>query len=281
MKEFPAADPDPQAIADELLNGGGAVLFRNALPARDVERARQVILEHSESTPDKATHFVGDAERDGTMHLQRRVWNLLAKDDVFIKIATLPLFMSVLRAFLGTRFILGSIAANRILPGGPGQEPHIDYPYWDLYDSESHPVHINSSFPLNAQVTVMLDEFTDASGATAYLPGSQKALTYPSESDQRAFAARARRMVGSPGDAVLFFGAAWHCAMPNRSGADRIGVLLQYLPKWVKPMEDLRSALPPAELETASAELRQLLGLEYPYPQVLEEADYTNSEGRR
>lgn len=281
MKKFSAADPDIQAITDELLHGDGAVLIRNALSADDVDCARQVILDHSESTPDKATHFVGDAESDGTLHLQRRVWNLLAKDEVFTKIATLPLFMRVLRAFLGTQFILGSIAANRILPGGPGQEPHIDYPYWDFYDRETHPMHMNSSFPLNAQVTVMLDEFTEESGATAYLPGSQTALTYPSEEDQQDFAQRAQRMTGSPGDAVIFFGAAWHCAMPNRSGDDRIGILLQYLPKWVKPMEDLRCALPPEALEAASADLRQLLGLDYPYPQVLEDADYANAEGRR
>ncbi len=31
--------------------------------------------------------------------------------------------------------IMGPIAANRILPGGPGQEPHVDYPYPEVLDA--------------------------------------------------------------------------------------------------------------------------------------------------
>ena len=34
---------------------------------------------------------------------------------------------------------LGSIASNTIFPGGSGQEPHIDYPYWDYYSKEHWP----------------------------------------------------------------------------------------------------------------------------------------------
>ena len=34
---------------------------------------------------------------------------------------------------------LGSIASNTIFPGGSGQEPHIDYPYWDYYNKEHWP----------------------------------------------------------------------------------------------------------------------------------------------
>jgi hypothetical protein len=33
---------------------------------------------------------------------------------------------------LGKEFQLGSYASNTIYAGGPGQEPHVDYPYWDL-----------------------------------------------------------------------------------------------------------------------------------------------------
>jgi len=49
-------------------------------------------------------------------------------------------------------------------------------------------------------------------------------------------------MIGRPADAVIFFGSVWHCAM---------------LPA-----------------------LRQLLGFDYPYPQVLDDSDAENAEGR-
>ena len=277
MQRFAPDRADPDLIVAELLSGGGAVLIPGLFAVDDVADARRIIMEHSEAAQ-KVTHFQGAAEADGTIALQRRVWNLLAKGAVFSRMAAHPVLMAILRRFLGSEFIMGSIAANRILPGGPGQEPHVDYPYWDFHSPDTHPVGLNASFPMNAQVSVILDPFTEASGATAYVPGSQKALRYPTEADE--FHSDAERMTGEPGDAVIFFGAVWHCAMPNRSDHDRNAVLIQYLPKWVKPMEDMPAALPAEFIRSASPDMRQLLGLNYPYPEVLDLADAGNTEGR-
>ncbi len=276
MKTFTADSADPDAIREELLHGKGAVRFTGLFPADDIAQARAIIMDHSERDAAKVTHFQGRA--GDRIDLQRRVWNLLAKGDVFARLAAHPTLMAVLRRFLGSEFIMGSIAANRILPGGPGQEPHIDYPYWDFHQPGTHPTGLNASFPMNAQVTILLDPFTEASGATAYAPGTQRDLRYPGPNDD--FDARAERMLGDPGDAVLFFGACWHCAMPNRSNHDRNAVLIQYLPKWVKPMEDMPAALPQTVLDSASPDLRQLLGLNFPYPEILDTAEAGNTEGR-
>ncbi|CTQ31713.1 phytanoyl-CoA dioxygenase family protein [Jannaschia rubra] len=278
MKTFAHDRIDPDAIVDELLNGDGAVRLTGLFAPEDIAEARRTVMEHSDRDAGKVTHFQGVAEAEGALALQRRVWNLLAKGEVFARMAAHPALMDILRRFLGTEFIMGSIAANRILPGGPGQEPHVDYPYWDFHAPETHPVGLNASFPMNAQVSVILDPFTVESGATAYVPGSQRHLRYPTEADD--FHAGAERMTGEPGDVALFFGAAWHCAMPNRSDHDRSAILIQYLPKWVKPMEDMPAALPPDVIEGASPDLRQLLGLNYPYPEVLDTAAGGNVEGR-
>jgi ectoine hydroxylase-related dioxygenase (phytanoyl-CoA dioxygenase family) len=271
---------DVQAIVHELLEGVGAVTLRGLFSAEEIAQARAIVMRESDGdmAADKVTHFQGAAEQQGTINLQRRVWNLLAKGEVFSRMAAHPALMQVLRVFLGSEFIMGSIAANRILPGGPGQEPHIDYPYWDYHRPQTHPVGLNASFPLNAQATILLDPFTEVTGATAFVPGSQRALRYPDESD--GFYQRCQRMLGEPGDTVLFFGAVWHCAMPNQSQQDRSAILIQYLPKWVKPMENLPASLPSAFIEQASPELRQLLGLNYPYPEVLDAARGGNAEGR-
>ena len=68
--------------------------------------------------------------------------------------------------------------------------------------------------------------------------------------------------------------------MPNNSAADRTSVLGQYLPKFVKPMEDLKRSVTPDVVANATPELRQLLGLELRYPELLEEAESGNAEGR-
>jgi ectoine hydroxylase-related dioxygenase (phytanoyl-CoA dioxygenase family) len=271
---------DTDAIVSELLDGVGAVTLRGLFTPEEIAEAREIVMRESDADARgrKVTHFQGDAEKAGRINLQRRVWNLLGKGEIFSRMAAHPAIMKVMRAFIGSEFIMGSIAANRILPGGPGQEPHIDYPYWDFHSPETHPARINATFPLNAQATIMLDPFTEETGATAFVPGTQRELHYPDESDR--FFERCERMLGEPGDTVIFFGAVWHCAMPNRSNIDRSAIITQYLPKFVKPMEDMPAALPAEFVKNASADMRQLLGLNYPYPEVLDAARGGNAEGR-
>ncbi len=264
-------------IVEELLNGGGAVVIREAFDAAAIANARAIIMDESKD-PDKETHFQG-ANQD-TIHLQRRVWNLLAKGKVFEDMVQHRDVVAITSAFLGNKFHLGSIAANRLLPGGPGQEPHIDYPYWDMYDREGFPARINSSYPLNLQVTIPLDPFNEASGASAYLPGSQRDLHYPEIGERDAFFEGCSRMSGNPGDAVIFNGMTWHCAMPNNSDHDRGAVLIEYLPKFVIPLEDQLSGVPRDVIDRASPLLQRLIGIGRPYPKLFDEATGENTIGR-
>lgn len=261
-------------ILQELLNGFGAIVIEQAVSAPDVIDQRDRLIELSTNQDDKVTHFQG-ANVD-ELHLQRRVWNLLNKGQVFERMAQIPSVMSIAGAFLGDEFQMGSIAANRLLPGGPGQEPHIDYPYWDLYKNSSFPMGINSSFPMNLQATILVHDFTPQNGATAFVPYSQGTLSYPN--DQAAFDRDAIRLTGTAGDVVVFNGMCWHCAMPNNSDDNRIGVLVEYLPKFVRPLED-HSIVRDDIVERATPMLKQLLGVGYPYPQILDDADAGNTEG--
>jgi ectoine hydroxylase-related dioxygenase (phytanoyl-CoA dioxygenase family) len=268
-------DAQLPVLLDELLAGGGAVAIRQAFSPDDIGEARRLIMEYSSTDQERITHFHGAHEDQ--VHLQRRVWNLLDKGEVFERMVQHPVVMRIVSAFLGDAFIMGSVAANRLLPGGPGQEPHIDYPYWDLYQRGSFPVGINSSFPLNAQATILLDDFTPENGATAYWPGSQKVLSYP---DDEALSANAARQTGSAGDCIVFNGMVWHCAMPNRSGTDRTGVLVEYLAKFVTPLEDQQRGVRQEVVDRATPMLRQLMSLDYPYPTLLDEAEAGVAYGR-
>ena len=279
MRDFDHRDFDIDLVVDELMGGDGAVRFPGAISPDEVAEARRIIVDYSDREAEKVTHFQETGGDDDLLGKQRRVWNLLNKGAIFCRMAQHPAAMSVLRRFLGDEFIMGSICASRLLPGSPGQQPHIDYPYWDFHKPASFPVGTNASFPLNAQATILLDPFTEESGATAYLPGSQKAIRYPTRDDP--FFDRCARMLGAPGDLVLFFGATWHCAMPNRADHDRIGILIEYLPKFVKPVENMLAGLDEAFLDAADPMIRQLLGLDYPYPQVFDRSGGGNEEGIR
>lgn len=262
----------------ELLSGSGAIVIKEAFPTDMISKARDLIHYYTIEESDKETHFLGASADQVTR--QRRVWNLLNKGEVFEQMVQHPLVMRIVGAFLGDEFILGSVAANRLMPGAPGQEPHIDYPYWDLYKRSSFPMAINSSFPLNCQATVLLDPFTKENGATAFLPYSQGKLIYPHSDDRERFFAEALRMEGEPGDCVIFNGMCWHCAMPNISEHDRTGILIEYLPKFVTPLEDQLSGVRAEVVERATPMLRRLMGLGYPYPKLFDEAEAVVQIGR-
>jgi len=261
MKTIDIAEFDPETVVTELLDGGGAVRFPGLYPPEQVAEAREIINALTTEEAITGSHFNQD---DEDALLQRRVWNLFRRGAVFRDMIQHPVIVDSMRAFLGTDFIIGSYCASRTMPGFKGQEPHIDYPYWDYHRRQSFPARINSSFPLNAQGTIVLDPFTVESGATAYKPGSARHLHYPTADDN--FFDDYEQMLGEPGDLLLFYGLTWHCAMPNRSDHGRIGLLIEFLPKFVTPIEDLLSDLPESIVADAGPVLRQMLGFDYPWP---------------
>ncbi len=263
MKTFDPHGFDPNEVVAELLDGDGAVRFRGLFSSEQIAEARAIIMEETSDHALTGSHFNKDND---DAKLQRRVWNLLSKGPIFASMLEHPAIFSSMQAFLGSDFIMGSMCASRTMPGFKGQEPHLDYPYWDYYRSQSFPSRINASFALNAQATIIIDPFTEQTGATAYRPGTQRMLHYPRGGD--GFFADYEFMLGEPGDAVLFFGAVWHCAMPNTSDQGRAGILIEFLPKFVTPIEDMLSGLDQHFIDSASPKIRQLLGFSYPWPSV-------------
>ena len=261
MRTISIEDFKAETVVEELLDGGGAVRFPGVYSADQVVRARAMIEAATSDDALTGSHFNQD---EAGARLQRRVWNLFSADPVFCEMIEHPVVVDSMQAFLGSDFVVGSYCASRTMPGYGGQEPHIDYPYWDYHRAHSFPARINSSYPLNAQGTIVIDPFTVEAGATAYRPGTARQLRYPTADDR--FFDDYEQMVGDPGDLILFFGLTWHCAMPNRSKGGRIGLLIEFLPKFVKPVEDMLTGLDAGFLTGASPMVRQMLGLDYPWP---------------
>ena len=276
MLELDKYYTDHKSIFDELLVGSGVVVFKEVFPIDQINQAREIVNKFADSQDQKETHFNAEAEASGKIHLQQRVWNLFGKGHIFSDLITNDIIFDLMAKFLGTEFICGSYCASRLLPGAPGQEPHIDYPYWDLYKQETFPLGINSSFPQNCQATIPLDICSEQSGATAYYPGSQKDLRYPTKKDDFS---NLKQMVANPGDLVFFNGNCWHGAMPNKSDHQRAALLIEFLPKYIKPVEDLVSYLDDRFKDNCSKRVSQLLGFNYPYPKIMDTSKSVNQIG--
>ena len=101
-------------------------------------------------------------------------------------------------------------------------------------------------------------------------------LKYPSKKDDLD---NINQMEAEPGDLVFFNGNCWHGAMPNKSDHQRAVLLIEFLPKYIKPVEDLVSYLNDDFRENCSDKVKQLLGFTYPYPKLMDKSKARNDIG--
>lgn len=271
---MPVGPGDVESAVAELCEGRGYVIFEDFFALELVQSARERIYRLVGEEPGRTSHFYGDDVNQA----QARVWNLPAKDEVFRRLCADERMLAILRPILGEDLMLSSFAANVLHRGARAQEPHVDYPYWDLHDRERWPRGLNASYFLAVESVIPLDEFTVENGATAIVPGSQRLACWPDTAD---FAARHIRVTMRPGALLLFPALMWHAGQSNRSDASRAALLGSYTMKSIKPIEDWSRCIDREEALGYGQGMQDLLGLHYPYPAVMDRLPGRSSEGTR
>lgn len=266
--------PDVEQAVETLCRGDGYLLFKDYYPPTQVGAARERIYELAEQEPDRTSHFHGD-EADPT---QKRVWNLPQKGDIFRELFADPYILSIMEPILGDDLMLASYAANILHPGAPEQEPHVDYPYWDLHARRHWPRTLNASFFLAVETILMLDDFTVENGASAIAPGSQKRACWP---DPGEFEKDSIRVTGRAGSLFMFPALLWHAGQANRSSSSRAALLGSYTCKSIKPIEDWSRCISAETVEKCDDREKALLGVGYSYPAVMDDLPARSSEGVR
>jgi ectoine hydroxylase-related dioxygenase (phytanoyl-CoA dioxygenase family) len=262
-----------QAVS-ELSTGQGYLLYERFFPPEIIQQARDLTYQLACDEPHRTSHFHGDE----TEITQKRVWNLPAKGDVFRQLCSDERILAIMEPLLGDDLMLSSFAANILYPGAPAQEGHVDYPYWDLHARSHWPQTLNASFFLAVEVVIALDDFTLENGATAVVPGSQTLAAWP---DPERFAAESIRLTIPAGSVFIFPALLWHAGQANRSQRNRAALLGSYTCKSIKPIEDWSRSIDPKEAAGYSDRMQALLGLNYPYPAVMDALPARSSEGTR
>ena len=265
---------DVEGAVQELCHGCGYVVLEGFFPVDLVASARDEIYRLVDQEPDRTSHFYGDEENTA----QARVWNLPAKSDLFRRLCADERMLAIMRPILGVDLMLSSFAANVLHPGAQAQEPHVDYPYWDLHARDRWPRALNASYHLAVESIIPLDEFTVENGATAVVPGSQELARWP---DPETFAADHIQLTMQPGTLLLFPALLWHAGQTNRSGASRAALLGSYTIKSIKPIEDWSRCIDREEALRYDRSMQDLLGLQYAYPAVMDKLPGRSSEGAR
>ena len=146
------------------------------------------------------------------------VWNLIDKDEIFRKLVSNDLILEVFSIILGNElnWDLLQLEFNNL---EIKTKPHLDYPYWDMYNLKSFPNNINSTLSMNCQSTIMIDDFTLDNGATMVAPGTQLRGYFPKEEE---FWPIMKQTTGKAGSVMLMTGLLWHGAGPNKTKRPRI-----------------------------------------------------------
>ena len=200
-------------------------------------------------------------ESSGTVH------HVLADDRNYIEILEiLEKFDSLISSFFKCKYILNSY-------GGVINKPS--------FSSYVHEIHRDIRLstigkPLMLNVLFMLDDFTEANGATYLLPRSQ---TMPNAPDSSIFRKNAFRATGSEGSVLFFDSRMLHAAGVNETKLDRCGLTITLTPPFFKPQLDYPRLMIEKEFAVSDQFLRQVIGFNSRTPSSLSEF-YVPTESR-
>lgn len=182
-----------------------------------------------------------------TGRVTRRWFDLLNDGEVWQQVAVHPWLMQILPRVLGEGFLLSTLGSAVVGPGEPAQPIHVDDGVYAF--PRPHP-------NLVCNTMWALSDFTDLSGATRVVPGSNRWSGDPAPDE--VYETIPLEMPA--GGIALVVGSLYHGAGANRSSRDRVALTTNYCSGSMRQQENLMLAISPARLMSFAPELQDILG---------------------
>jgi ectoine hydroxylase-related dioxygenase (phytanoyl-CoA dioxygenase family) len=232
------------------LNEQGYLIFRSVLSPAEIESILGRLEELWRIEGDQA------GEENYIEPGVRRLANLANKGEIFRGLYAHPRVLDAVEAVMGPEARAAMVNARDVPPHTGVRMPfHMDSDKGRVRDEKGYSA---------ATAIWMLDEFTSANGATAFVPGSHLLGKSPKEVLTDLNASHPEEIVieGQPGDVLVFNGHCWHAGRPNETGNHRRAVLIHYLRADVPRPENRRQHLDAQHMALLSPRERELLGLD-------------------
>ena len=234
----------------QQLDEQGYLIFQNVLSPTDIEALRSRLEELWSIEGDQA------GEENYIEAGVRRLANLANKGELFRALYAHPQVLQVVEAVMGPDVRAAMVNARDVPPYTGVRMPfHMDSDKGRVRDETGY----------NAATAIwMLDEFSVANGATAFVPGSHFFGKSPKEVLTDLNASHPDEIVieGQPGDVLVFNGHCWHAGRPNETGNHRRAVLVHYLRADVPRPRNRRQHVDADSASALSSRERELLGLD-------------------
>ena len=232
------------------LDERGYLIFKNVLSPMEIETILARLEELWAAEGDHA------GEENYIEAGVRRLANLANKGNIFRGLYAHPQVLEVIEAVIGPEMRASMVNARDVPPHTGVRMPfHMDSDGGRVRDEKGYAA---------ATAIWMLDEFSTANGATAFVPGSHLLGKAPREVLPDLNVSHPEEIVieGQPGDVLVFNGHCWHAGRPNETGGHRRAVLVHYLRADVPRPENRRQHLDPAQVAELTRRERELLGLD-------------------
>lgn len=223
----------------EQLQTAGYVVLPDVLTAGELDRIR------SEMAPLLASAPFGRNDFEGLR--SQRVYALLAKAPSTAVLATHPDLAVLLERFLQPHYLLSAHIAINVHPGETAQTLHPDDGYCSMPRPRKH---------VGMSAVWAIDDFTAVNGATQIVPGSH--LWGDEAPDEQHPQISTIEM--SAGSVVVFLGTTYHRGGANVGDTTRLGITTQFCEPWVRPIETMTLAVPPAVAAQYPPRVQALLG---------------------
>ena len=186
----------------------------------------------------------------------RRLANLANKGEVFRNLYAHPQVLEVVEMVMGPDVRAAMVNARDVPPHTGVRMP---------FHMDSDKGRVRDEIGYSAATAIwMLDEFSVANGATAFVPGSHLLGKSPKEVLADLNASHPDEIVieGHPGDVLVFNGHCWHAGRPNETESHRRAILVHYLRADVPRPENRRQHVDEEQTTVLAPQERVLLGLD-------------------
>lgn len=176
-----------------------------------------------------------------------RIYNLLARGEVWQRVPVHPNVLPVVEGVLDRGCLVSSLSSINIGPGETAQPIHADDQLIPI--PKPHP-------PVVCNTMWALTDFTEANGATRVIPSSHLADASPVYG--RHYESIAAEM--PRGSVLVWHGSLWHGGGANTTGERRVGIAMNYCAGFIRQQENQQLGLPPSLVRTFAPRLKELVG---------------------
>jgi len=206
---------------------------------------RLELLEAIDALVDRLAVTPSDNDFEGRH--TRRVYNLLARGDVFARVPVHRAVLPVVEGVLDRGCLVSSLSSIDIGPGETAQPIHADDQLMPLAKPHA---------PTVCNTMWALTDFTEANGATRIIPGTHVSDASPNFG-QHYDSIPAEMPAGS---VLVWHGSLWHGGGANATDERRVGLAMNYCAGWVRQQENQQLGIPLDTVRRFEPRLQELCG---------------------